>query len=105
MRNSAVSWPPIWQTGPTNLSGFLFALSGCDFNGQDLHDVLTSSNQGCQQTCRSNPNCTHYTWLGWTPTICYMKTGPRTPSNAVFFKGTCGLDCTKPGIICGTVRK
>ncbi len=54
----------------------------CDFSGNGLADVQTTSMQ-CGPKCLSTPGCTHYTWSNkFSNGTCYMKMGNVNQSSA-----------------------
>ncbi|CAF2601900.1 unnamed protein product [Rotaria sp. Silwood2] len=68
----------------------------CDFNGNDLSHVEISA-ELCGKKCAETKQCTHYAWMNWTGSICYMKTGDVSKNDAFFNND--------PGMICGIVNE
>ena len=56
--------------------------TGCEFRGNDLMSVQTSSEQ-CGSRCVNTEGCTHFTWTTRNGGTCYMKSGGISQADAV----------------------
>ncbi|CAF3242816.1 unnamed protein product [Rotaria sp. Silwood2] len=63
-----------------NWNGNDWAMS-CDFRGNDLSDVRTSS-ELCGGKCAQTQGCTHFTWTSYNGGTCWMKSGTVSKSDA-----------------------
>ena len=63
-----------------NWNGNNWAL-GCDFSGNDLKNVQTSSDR-CGGTCAQTKGCTHFAWSNHNGGTCWMKQGSVSRNNA-----------------------
>jgi hypothetical protein len=54
-----------------------------DFVGQDLSNSVQPSFTSCLALCSATTNCTHLSYRYSSGNNCYLKSGPRSQSNAV----------------------
>ncbi|CAF3980853.1 unnamed protein product [Rotaria sp. Silwood2] len=74
-----------------NWNGNDWAMS-CDFRGNDLSDVRTSS-ELCGGKCAQTQGCTHFTWTSYNGGTCWMKSGTVSKSDA--------FSTNDPTMVCG----
>ncbi|OQV15020.1 hypothetical protein BV898_10780 [Hypsibius exemplaris] len=79
---------------------------GCDWHGNDILNVPSSSAEQCDSQCSSTPNCTHFTWTlahdGYGDK-CFMKSGPVWKSRAV--ASTIRDPYVRVRAVCGLLKK
>jgi hypothetical protein len=68
----------------------------CDFCGNDLSNVKTSS-EFCGSKCAEILECTHFTWTEFNGGTCWMKKGPVSKDNAFLTNDS--------SMICGVIKE
>lgn len=72
--------------------GTLYWADNCDWPGNDMSNVQVPGEQ-CGGVCLSTSGCTHFTWTSWNGGTCFLKQGPCSLDQAVYYGDTssCGM--------------